>query len=129
MLLLRTERLPEGPDWLYELKLDGYWALAIKSYGVARLRSRNNKTFDGKYPAIVVALGPLSDETLSTAKSSHSTNPGGRHSTRFPERRRDGAALLLTSSTNWCSRRSSIAANTKTPRTKLLLGSGTLLKG
>jgi ATP-dependent DNA ligase len=24
MLLLRAERLPEGPDWLYELKLDGY---------------------------------------------------------------------------------------------------------
>jgi hypothetical protein len=23
MLLLRTEKLPEGPDWLYELKLDG----------------------------------------------------------------------------------------------------------
>jgi bifunctional non-homologous end joining protein LigD len=33
MLLLRTERLPEGPNWLYELKLDGYRALAIKSEG------------------------------------------------------------------------------------------------
>ncbi len=22
MLLLRTERLPEGPNWLYELKLE-----------------------------------------------------------------------------------------------------------
>src|SRR3984957_18154636 len=32
MLLLRTERLPEGPDWLYELKLDGY-ALAVKVRG------------------------------------------------------------------------------------------------
>jgi ATP-dependent DNA ligase len=31
MLLLRAEWLPEGPDWLYELKLDGYRALAIKS--------------------------------------------------------------------------------------------------
>jgi ATP-dependent DNA ligase len=30
MLLLHTERLPEGPNWLYELKLDGYRALAIK---------------------------------------------------------------------------------------------------
>lgn len=47
MLLLRAEWLPEGPDWLYELKLDGYRALAIKSYGVAHLRSRNNKSFDG----------------------------------------------------------------------------------
>lgn len=64
MLLLRAERLPEGPDWLYELKLDGYRALAIKSYGVAHLRSRNDKSFDGEYPAIVQALAQLPDETV-----------------------------------------------------------------
>jgi ATP-dependent DNA ligase len=29
MLLLRTEKLPEGGNWLYELKFDGYRALAI----------------------------------------------------------------------------------------------------
>jgi hypothetical protein len=28
MLLLRTEKLPEGPDWLHELEFDGYRALA-----------------------------------------------------------------------------------------------------
>ena len=27
----QTEKLPEGKDWLYELKFDGYRALAIKS--------------------------------------------------------------------------------------------------
>jgi ATP-dependent DNA ligase len=27
MLLLRKERLPEGPEWLLELKFDGYRAL------------------------------------------------------------------------------------------------------
>jgi ATP-dependent DNA ligase len=39
MLLLRTERLPEGPNWFYELKLDGYRALAIKTDGKIQLRS------------------------------------------------------------------------------------------
>jgi ATP-dependent DNA ligase len=43
MLLLRTERLPEGPDWLYQLKLDGYRTIAIKSGGTVHLRSRNTK--------------------------------------------------------------------------------------
>ena len=40
MLLRRTERLPEGPDWLYELKFDGYRALAIKTGGKMRLPAR-----------------------------------------------------------------------------------------
>ena len=62
MLLLRAERLPEGPDWLYELKLDGYRALAIKSGGKVQLRSRNNK--DARYPDLVEALGSMPDETV-----------------------------------------------------------------
>ena len=33
MLLQQKERLPVGPDWLYEIKLDGYRALAIKNEG------------------------------------------------------------------------------------------------
>ena len=31
MLLLRAEKLPDGAEWLIELKLDGYRALAIKA--------------------------------------------------------------------------------------------------
>jgi ATP-dependent DNA ligase len=33
MLLLRTDKLPEEPSWLHELKFDGYRALAIKTGG------------------------------------------------------------------------------------------------
>jgi DNA ligase D-like protein (predicted ligase) len=62
--LLRTERLPEGPVWLYELKLDGYRALAIKTGGKVHLRSRNDKSFDKAYPAIVKALTAMPDETV-----------------------------------------------------------------
>ena len=64
MLLLRTDRLPEGPDWLYELKLDGYRALAIKSGGKVRLRSRNDKGFNARYPRLVEALGSMPEETV-----------------------------------------------------------------
>lgn len=46
MLLLRTESLPNDPKrLLYELKLDGYRAIAFKSGGRLHLRSRNDNDF------------------------------------------------------------------------------------
>ena len=64
MLLLRTENLPEGKDWLYELKFDGYRALAIKSGRRVQLRSRNDNDFNARYPGIVGALAGLPDDTV-----------------------------------------------------------------
>src|SRR6202163_3898999 len=64
MLLLRTEKLPEGKDWLYELKFDGYRALAIKSGGRVQLRSRNDNDFTTRYSSITDALSGLPDDTL-----------------------------------------------------------------
>jgi bifunctional non-homologous end joining protein LigD len=64
MLLLSTDRLPAGDQWSYEIKLDGYRALAIKSGGKVQLRSRNNNDFNKRYPAIVEALAHLPDETV-----------------------------------------------------------------
>lgn len=64
MLLHRTETLPEGGSWTYELKLDGFRAEAIKSGGRVHLRSRNDKDFNPKYPAIVTALAAMPEETV-----------------------------------------------------------------
>jgi hypothetical protein len=50
MLLLPARTLPEGVNWAYELKLDGYRVLAIKSGGKVHLRSRNNKDFNPDIP-------------------------------------------------------------------------------
>jgi DNA ligase D-like protein (predicted ligase) len=64
MLLLPAATLPEGANWAYELKLDGYRALAIKTAGKVHLRSRNNKDFNTRYPAVARALASLPDETV-----------------------------------------------------------------
>jgi ATP-dependent DNA ligase len=64
MMLLRTEKLPEGKEWLYELKLDGYRALAIKRGGKVHLRSRNDNDFNMRYPDVVKALTPMPDDTV-----------------------------------------------------------------
>ncbi len=64
MLALATDRLPDGPEWQYELKLDGYRALAIKSHRTLQLRSRRNNDFSARYLVIAQALRPLPDETV-----------------------------------------------------------------
>jgi len=64
MLLHRAERLPEGGLWIYELKLDGFRAEAIKSAGRVHLRSRSDKDFNTRYPAIVQALAPMPEDTV-----------------------------------------------------------------
>lgn len=64
MLLVATPALPEGPNWADELKLDGYRAVAIKTNSTVHLRSRNNKDFNTRYPAVAKALALLPDETV-----------------------------------------------------------------
>lgn len=64
MLLLRTEKLPKSPEWLVELKLDGYRSLAVKTGGRVQLRSRNNKDFTSRYSSLAKALVQMPDETV-----------------------------------------------------------------
>ena len=52
-----VKRLPEGDDWIYELKFDGYRALIIKDEQRVELRSRKNKDLTGMYPGIAAAGG------------------------------------------------------------------------
>jgi ATP-dependent DNA ligase len=63
MLLLRTDMLPEGPEWGYEIKLGGYRAIAFKTGGKLYLRSRNDNDFALRYPSIAKALASLPDNT------------------------------------------------------------------
>lgn len=48
--------LPVRGDWLYEVKLDGYRALALKDGETVRLLSRRNNDLTGEYRTIRSAL-------------------------------------------------------------------------
>ena len=64
MLLLRTSKLPEGDQWTYEIKWDGYRAIAFKTGGKVSLRSRNDNDFALRYPGVTQALSGLPDDTV-----------------------------------------------------------------
>jgi ATP-dependent DNA ligase len=47
-------KLIDGPGWFYEIKLDGYRAVAVKWSGSIDLFSRRRKSFNSQYPYIFV---------------------------------------------------------------------------
>ncbi len=56
--------LPEGDDWQYEVKLDGYRALALRSKSSVRLLSRRNRSLADQFPEVAGALESLEDGTI-----------------------------------------------------------------
>jgi bifunctional non-homologous end joining protein LigD len=51
--------LPSGPEWLYELKFDGYRSLAICEKGEVLLLSRNRKVLNARFPGLVAEVKKL----------------------------------------------------------------------
>ena len=65
MLLLKTETLPDDLGrWEYQLKFDGYRAVAFKTGGRVHLRSRNDNDFSVRYAGVVRGLARMPDETV-----------------------------------------------------------------
>lgn len=56
-------KLLDAPGWFYEIKLDGYRAIAVKS-GRVNLFSRRHKSFNNQYPYLVEALADLPEGTV-----------------------------------------------------------------
>lgn len=50
---------PSHDDWIYEIKFDGYRAMAFKNGNAVRLFSRNEKNFGVKFPEIVEAIASI----------------------------------------------------------------------
>jgi bifunctional non-homologous end joining protein LigD len=66
MLCTLVDKPFDGDDWLFEIKWDGYRAIAqVDRAGQdVRLYSRNAKPFNARYPEIVTALGRLGHDCV-----------------------------------------------------------------
>jgi DNA ligase D-like protein (predicted ligase) len=64
MECLAVSKLPDGREWVYEIKLDGYRAQAIRVADGVQFYSRNGKSLAKKFPYIVEALADLPPDTI-----------------------------------------------------------------
>jgi DNA ligase D-like protein (predicted ligase) len=58
-----VQALPEGNDWSYEVKFDGYRALLIKDGERVQVRSRNDNDLTRTYPGVAAAASRLRAES------------------------------------------------------------------
>jgi len=54
-----VRELPEGGDWTFEVKFDGYRCIALKTGGKATLYSRTEKKLNDRFPTLATALAEL----------------------------------------------------------------------
>lgn len=64
MLAKLTDAPFDDPHWIYEIKWDGYRAIAEIQKGKIRLYSRNNQEFNAAYPDIVTALEEIPHDVI-----------------------------------------------------------------
>lgn len=57
-----VEQAPEGPQWIHEVKFDGYRLLGFVAGGEVVLRTRNGKDWTFKFPAIAKGMTELQAE-------------------------------------------------------------------
>jgi bifunctional non-homologous end joining protein LigD len=64
MECLPVTKIPDGPEWTYEIKLDGYRLQAVKNRGRVALYSRRKNILNEKFDYIAEVLDFLPDETV-----------------------------------------------------------------
>jgi bifunctional non-homologous end joining protein LigD len=61
---LPVSKLPDGPEWTYEIKLDGYRLEVVRKGRMTTLYSRRENVLNQRFPYIAAALQDLPNETV-----------------------------------------------------------------
>src|SRR5437867_10619420 len=86
--------LPKGDEWLYEIKLDGYWCLAARDSRGVTFWSRRANLFTSQFPTIARAFEPLAPDTLVDGEVV-AIDENGRISFNLLQHHRSKAQALL----------------------------------
>jgi bifunctional non-homologous end joining protein LigD len=94
MKALLVDALPKGADWIYEVKFDGYRALAIKDGQKISLFSRNGKSFAGRFADVARSLEELNASQAVLDGEIVATDADGRSSFQLLQAFQNPAAGL-----------------------------------
>ena len=64
MLCTLTKEPPDNPDYIYEIKWDGYRIISYVKKGVVRMDSRSAKDYTTRYPPVTQALHKLGHDAV-----------------------------------------------------------------
>jgi ATP-dependent DNA ligase len=64
----RGTKVPAGPEWLHEIKHDGYRLIVVRDGASVRVFTRNGHDWTGHYPLIVEAAQGPSEARPSAAE-------------------------------------------------------------
>ena len=95
MAAREVQELPEGDDWIYEIKWDGYRALAVKHGDSVQLLSRKNKNLSADFPDVVDALRGVSAGSALLDGEVVALDQQGRPSFQSLQNRRSSAAAIV----------------------------------
>ncbi len=95
MLATAAAALPRGNEWTYEVKWDGYRALAVKGPNGAQLISRNQKNLSSDYPSVVSAVDALPVGNAVLDGEIVALDADGRPSFQALQHRRTSALALV----------------------------------
>jgi DNA ligase D-like protein (predicted ligase) len=95
MRCLAVEKLPEGAAWQYELKLDGYRAIGVRTKNGVELWSRNKRDFSRRFSTVARALEALPVETVLDGEIVAVNGDGRPSFSSLQISRGDAAAILF----------------------------------
>ena len=89
-------------DWIYEIKFDGYRALALRGGNETRILSRNEKDLGGKFPEVKDAVATLDVQDAIIDGEIVALDDKGRSSFQLlPFCARDSESLTERQRTRW----------------------------
>jgi ATP-dependent DNA ligase len=101
---LPVTAVPDGPEWTYEIKLDGYRLEAVKSAGETTIYSRRQNILNEKFPYIVTALRAIPDGTVIDGELVALGPDGVPNFNMLQNFRSAEVTFCITHSTCWCIR-------------------------